>query len=360
MSITNILLFLGLIFLPLFHWEVQKVWSYLRFIELFFLLSIPFLIKEKIVINFKKNNIILSLLIFLIISVLSSLMGSDLLKSFSGNFYRNDGLITFFHLIAFSILVGTIYTKNKNIFIALGIFLGSSLSSIFNFFGQDNFLAGFILISLPFGIYLFKNTKNKYLKVLISVAFLIQFYRMFLINSYVGTLGLIILFPLWVLINSKKFKKIWISIIFIAILITSFFWFKELKSKKEYVAESRIRIYRNVFLGSLKKPYFGYGWTNTDYAFESVSWPLKFNNDIYVDKAHMLFLEILATTGILGLITYITFLILVFKKLIKKNDEWSKVLLTSFVMYLIYSQTNVTSISYEFIFWLIIGIVLSF
>lgn len=357
MAISSLLL--GLILLPFFHWEVPKVWIYIRFIEVYFVLSFIYLIKKKLVINFRNNKILIVLIIFLLISILSSFLGVDLSKSFNGNYYRADGLITFSHLIAFSILVGSIYDKRWNIFVALGIFLGGFFSSIFNYFGQANFLAGFILISLPFGIYIYQKINNKHIKLLIIFGFITQFYRMFLTNSYVGVLGLLIFYPLWKLTSRKKFNKFWILIIIAFLALTINYWFLDLKSKKEFVAESRIRIYRNIFLGSLKKPILGYGWANSDYAFESVVWPLKFNSDVYVDKAHMLFLEIFATTGLLGLITYILFFILIFKKLINKNNIWDRVLLTSFILYLIYSQTNVTSISYEFIFWLIIGIVLS-
>jgi len=359
LSITIFLLSLGLILLPFSHWEVQKVWMYLKFIEIFFIFSLVYLIKKRIFIESKNSKIFIVLFLFLTISVLSSLLGLDVSKSIFGNLYRSDGLITFFHLVAFSILIGAVYKDKWNTLIAVSIFLGGVISSIFDYFGQPNFLAGFILVSLSFGIYIFYKTNNKYVKTLIILGFIVQIYRMFLVGSYVGILGLVILYPLWKLTNKRKINKILILVIVGILSVFVSIWLNNLKSKKEYVAESRVRIYRNVFLGSLKRPVLGYGWANSDYAFESIVWPLKFNNDVYVDKVHMLFLEIFATTGILGLIAYLYFLFSLFKRLINKNNLWTRVLLTSFLMYLIYSQTNVTSISYEFIFWLIVGIILS-
>lgn len=358
MSITSLILSLGLVVLPFFYWEVPKVWITLRFVELFFIIVV-FNLYNKTIPKLSKNNMVISLLIFIFIAFISSLLGVDLSKSIFGNLYRSDGLITLFHLASFSILISLVYKNSWNFIISLSIFLGSTMASIFNNFGQPNFLAGFILISFPFGLYLYRRLTNKFLRSLVLIGLFIQLIRLIFTYSYAGMIGLLIIYFFWKSISINRIYKSWLFMISVLIVLLISTWFINLKLNKEYVAESRARIYRNIFLGSLQRPILGYGWANVDYAFESVIWPIKFNDDVYVDKAHMLFLEIFSATGVVGLTVYLYFIYLILVKLIKKRSLWNNVLLTSLISYLVYSQTNVTSISYEFIFWLIIGIVLS-
>ena len=107
----------------------------------------------------------------------------------------------------------------------------------------------------------------------------------------------------------------------------------------------------------------GYGWANVDYAFETGGWPMRFNNDVYVDKAHSEILEVLVTTGIPGLLIYLSFLSFFLNGLITKyqksnNKLWNFTLISGVVLYLFHSQTNVISIVEEIVFWLILGLTL--
>ena len=145
----------------------------------------------------------------------------------------------------------------------------------------------------------------------------------------------------------------------------AYFWIRDysLANSQSFIAEGRMRIYRNIFTGALKRPLFGYGWANVDSAFESSVWPLKFNNDVYVDKAHSEFLEIFATTGIPGLIIYLILIGSVLIKLWKSHKtstdkDWEITLISILILYLFHSQTNVISITEQIIFWIIIGVTL--
>ena len=354
-----LLLSLAYLTLPLFHWEVVKVWVYIAFIVFFAFFVLLLVYRSNLKINLKNDILKLSLFIFLLVSIFSSIFGVNLVKSILGNYYRADGLITLLLLAGFAIILGAVYQKGWKRGVSFSIFLSAVISSIWNNFGQTNFLVGFILISLPFGIYLFKNSKNKISKSLIILGFLIQFKVIILASSNIGLLGIILLFPLWKIIENRKYIKYLILPIIITILFFIDLSFKEIRNKPEYVAENRVRVYRNIFLGSLEKPILGYGWANTDYAFKKINWPLKFNDDIYVDKAHMLFLDIFSNTGIIGLISFVTFIFLVLQKIYIQKNSWSNVLFLSILMHLFYSGTNVTSISEEFVFWTVIGIIFS-
>lgn len=360
-SFLKYILASGIVFLPLFYWEVPKVWAYLIFINLFSLFILYLSFNENLYLSLKKSKLKSVLFLFLIVSTAFSLLGVNLTKSLVGNYYRFDGLIVLFQLTGFSIVFSSVYQVGWNKLIAASIFTSAVVSSLWNNFGQLNFLVGFVLTALPFGFYLIKTEENKYLKFAVLIGFLSLLRVPYVADSYIGLLGFMISIPLWLILQNKRNLRMKLLIIPIicAIFVFLFIWFKDINKHKEYVAENRIRIYRNVFMGSLKRPILGYGWANTDYAFNSVVWPLKFNDDVYVDKAHMLFLDIFANVGIVGLGLYLMFLFLLFKKLYKQNNIWANALIVSILMHLLYANTNVTSISEEFVFWLIVGIIMS-
>ncbi len=119
---------------------------------------------------------------------------------------------------------------------------------------------------------------------------------------------------------------------------------------RPFVTESRERIIRSILNGAWQRPLTGWGWANVDYVFNANPWPMKFQSDIYLDKAHSTILEIFAATGIIGLSLYL---------LIIARGIWLSrrtAVFLPLVLYLLYSQTNATSIATEVIFWLTLGI----
>ena len=215
-------------------------------------------------------------------------------------------------------------------------------------------------MALPFGYYLFVTNKNNWYLAgsIITVISILM----------IGAVSAILTLTIYLIILTTLHFKAKIKYIFIFLLILSagtlsMFWIKDYYSKnsESFIAEGRVRIYRNVLVGITNSPIVGYGWANVDKAFESSVWPLKFNNDVYVDKAHSELLEITATTGIPGLIIYLILIGTVFRKLIKSfktstDKNWEITLISILILYLFHSQTNVISITEQIVFWLIVGI----
>ncbi len=171
---------------------------------------------------------------------------------------------------------------------------------------------------------------------------------------------LVVLFKFTHVIFQKR-RMVIVGLIFL--VIASIGIWGRLQTEKGFVAESRERIFHKVFTAGLHKPILGWGWANADYAFESVVWPIPLRFDVYVDKAHSTILEVFATTGLLGLILYLTILFRTLKVLVhnlksknKVNYLWYETLLIAFILYLFHSQTNVISIGEEVFFWIILGI----
>lgn len=377
-----IVLSLGFFLLPMVFWpwaqvvyEVPRVWFFCRWIEVLTIISL-FIFKIN---NLKKRqaHIVFLIFLFFLIATLSSLFGVDIKKSLTGNFFRWDGLTTYFHFFILFLLITLFWQEEWKKYLTIVFISTSSLISLLAvgsavlrkglivapIFGQPVFLAGYLLITFPFLFYLFKTSRFLGHKLIIGFLMLLQSTAICLTGALGAVLGLVIFIVLVIVAGIKKakrFKIIFGVLFFIFILGTSLLIIKY-KNRGDFVAESRQRIFTKIILGWTKRPFFGYGWANVDYAFEASIWPIELTQDVYVDKAHSTLLETLATTGIIGLISYLSIIFLSIKRLIfhienKKNRLWWKTIFLVFILYLFHSQTNVISISEEVFFWFILGL----
>jgi len=388
-----ILLCLGLLIMPFVFWpwakiayEIPRVVFVKYWLEIVILCGILFIYRKK---NNNKpdKRLIYPVLLLGLTAILSSLLGQDIYKSYFGNYFRGDGLLTLFHLIGLFLILSFYWKKNWFMSVAGSISLASFLTSLWSgylgirlywfddktvsnwqgaiggFFGQPNFLTGYLLVTMSFYLYFYLKTKRKAVKWLVITAMVIQSIAIILTRAWIGIIGLVFFGLLTVLTISKnKTVKITTVLVTFLTVLTVFFFYAQSVNKQGYVAESRQRIYTKVLMAGLKRPIFGWGWANVDYAFDSVDYPIKYSNDVYVDKAHSEFLEILATTGIIGLIIYSSLWLIFLKKLFvlfNKDRIIGGVLITTAIMYLFHSQTNIMSIAEEIIFWIVLGITAS-
>ncbi len=346
-------------------------------ILLLLLLLYLFTSKPKISIYFP---IITALIIWLVFVIISWINGVDVVHSWAGNYYRYDGIMTLVHLLIIPFFF--IFNKPKlsqftAILIGIGCLLVSLISinqvihflinnfdiyklSILSFsssHGQPNFAAGYLIVSFPFLIYALKyfqlpqNTRP--LIALLPVIAIIC------TQSRAGLLGLVIL-AIGFGIRYKPNKYI-ITISLLIILFLGFFTTKiYFNPITQYQAESRARIFATLGLSINTQP-LGWGWANIDQAFiQHKNWPVPRNHDIYLDKAHSEWLEMAVTTGILGLISFLFLQVIVVKKFfISRSDYLSQIALISIITYIIHSQTNITSISEQIIFWFLVGFALN-
>lgn len=313
----------------------------------------------------KRDNLLpILVVIFGLVGFVSSWLGVDFGKSLSGNYYRQDGLLTLIHLAVFFFLLRIFWDdtwrESTAKAVTLGCFL-ASLWAIFLFFrsgsvigptfGQPNFLAGYLLVCLPFSVWLvtrsFKRENFFWWLVLIcqAGAILMTF-------SKAGVLGLLLFGSTYFFLRRKK--KFWLLGILGVMVVLALF----VAGEEKWQPEGRERIFKRGVIAWAKRPIFGWGWANFDYAFESVNWPIKFNNDVYVDKAHTHLLEVLVAEGVVGFLVYATIILKLGERLwLKVKGKWEKTLFLVFLLFLFHSQTNVISINEELIFWLILGIV---
>ncbi len=383
-----LILYCGIFILPFIMWswggviyEIPRVIFFQRWIEVLVIIGFIFNIK-----SIKKRQIdfrlVLTLLVFLGIAIISSVLGADLGKSIWGNYYRGDGLVTLFHLVGFSLIVGLFWKEEWSlrmieIFAISSFFLsiwtlldGFRLwvlrdisiplwenSAIGISFGNPNFLAGYLVTVLPFSLSIIWIFKDRLYRLGAIANFILNILAIIATNSWAGLLGTLLCLVLFLGLGKQGQKTLIVILGFIAIGIVAIIYFKQVKNIG-FIAESRERIFRKVLMSVRKRPILGWGWANIDYAFENSEWPFRLEHDVYVDKAHATIIEILGTTGIVGLAVFIYILFRGGKILYLRMNEniFVKVLFISLVIYIIHSQTNIISIGEEAIFWFIVGL----
>lgn len=405
-SIVKFFFLAGLFLLPFIFWpwadiqyELPRVWFVQRWIEILGIIGIAggiWWLKKKSV------DFVLVLLIFgfALAVFISSYLGVDFNKSFGGNFYRGDGLFTLFHLAGFFFFLALFWKSDWRKPVAIAIAAGSFLLSLWTLFlgirlyifgdlsvsswngalgttfGQPNFLAGYLLVTLPFLAYLATTSDNQRFKTFWLRALVLQILAIFPTFAWGAVLGIPVFLAGWLILRKGVFfwKLLAISALIITVSGASYLvWQNKPKFALDSTGtilvahpESRERILVKGFLAFQTRPIWGWGYANFDYAFDSVIWPIKLPNDVYVDKGHSVLFELLVTTGVVGLGMYLVLVGWVVLRQIRglfapesEGRTWNKTILLVFILYLFHSQTNVISIGEELMFWLVLGIVCS-
>lgn len=269
--------------------------------------------------------------------------------------------------IAGGSLVVSVWTITLGILGRLGIFgvIGGSFfgKEIGATFGNPNFLAGYLLVSLPFTIGVARRIRGtRWTRRTRWVGVIIQVLAIGLTFSRAAILGVILLGLGYLWGRTKKSTRVGIlgalGVLGIFLII---FLNKELRvsGEKYFFPESRGRIIVRGLNAFVKKPIFGWGIANFDYAYESNFYPMRYEQDVYVDKAHSNLLEVLVTMGIVGFLIYsgiILGILGILGRLGREKTNFEKILLISFLLFLFHSQTNIISINEEIFFWMIAGI----
>ena len=293
----NYFFWIGLFILPFVYcpkavipYEIPRVWFFIGWVEIMVLIALS---RDQI----RKGNLnrklaFLTLTLFPI-ALISSILGTDFNKSLVGNYYRSDGLVTLVHLIAFSIAAFLYFGRKTFEKVPHFIFWGSSLVSmlaildnfrlnilndlaIHNFygivgstFGQPVFLAGYLLTTLPFGMYLYKVSDGK-LRKIYTALIVLQALTILLTRSWGASLGLIVIVVCWIFYFGRRHRGVYLGLFSILFVLGSLVFLvvqrriiENLPNK--FIAESRVRIYTKGFLAFTKRPILGWGWANFEF-----------------------------------------------------------------------------------------------
>lgn len=336
---------------------------------------------------------------YLLIVFMANILGLDPKTSLIGSVWRYQGFLLL--LSGFIFYLASKYSINKKYIEASIIITGFILSAItileyilisygYHFptinnrlvatMGNPNFLAGYILLTLPFILY--SNIISKY-KIAIIIFCLIA---IILTESRSGILALIFLFSIYFYQKIYN-KRVRIYLVIALAFIGAAFLFKILFTmyvtsptnyklddyqrrsfclyhlpenknpwrtirlfyetnpkllKRSSLCESRIIIWNEGYKAFVKRPITGYGQENFELIFPK---KLRFN----VDNSHNLFLETLISSGIIGLLVFISILFLGFRKSLIKYKLF-------LILFLIIAFFNPLFISGIILFWITLGL----
>ena len=350
---------------------------------------------------FQKTFLDIPLILFLISQVICTINSIDIHTSIFGYYSRLNGgllsIISFLFLywtlipylddkfkskiINFSLFSGiliSIFGILEHFGIDKNIWIQDVQSRVFSTLGQPNWLAAYLAILIPFSIYKFLNSTN-FINKFYSLFLTISFYLCLLFTkSKSGILAAVISIVIFLAIyffQSHKFKKI---IPFILIFITLSLFInnpiKDLLFPQKNISTTTTSTNLNitpsgdirkiVWQGSLdlfkKFPILGTGVETFAYSYywtRPVEHNLTSEWDFLYNKAHNEYLNFLATTGLVGFITYISIIIFVLIKLIKniffQKDLFSAAILASYISILITNAAGfsvvVTSLFFFFL-----------
>ncbi len=369
-------------------------------------------------INFKKNPLNLPVIIFLISQLISTFLSIDVHTSIWGYYSRfHGGLISSFcYVLLFWAFINNIKKPRRYIFLILasgflvtlyGILEHFGIDAkywvqdvrnrVFSTLGQPNWLGAWIdiLIVLPI-IYLLQG-KTNLLKKIVLYSLLLIFYICLLFtgsrSAFIGFISTISSFLILLFVFQKKiFYKNFKKLVIVGLLLLFFCLFfgtpfspslpkliiegpekpNPLVSNKPSTAPLLISsswdIRKVVWKGAIDVwkhwPVFGSGVET--FAYSYYNFRTREHNDLsewdfLYNKAHNEYLNFLATTGIVGLGSYLILIIvtiLLFLKIIKKSQK--KLLLiglfSGYVSILVTNFFGFSVVPVAFLFFLFPGI----
>ena len=254
--------------------------------------------------------------------------------------YRNSNFNLNFILGLFTLGLALEVLGSLNLYrqiISITDFGLSDANDIRGFYGNKNITAAAIAFKIPISLILLNKTKTLFYKVLIYVILTLSFFTLLVLSARAVFVSVIlsILFMLFLIIVKSHYKKsswrkdINVAKDYIIPLIIAIIIFLPVNQNQESVSigsrvqtivnnqndksiSQRLRFYSHAFDQIATTPIIGCGIGN--WKLVSIKYESK-NMYSYVVPffTHNDFLEIFAETGILGITSYLVFIILIFR-----------------------------------------------
>lgn len=311
------------------------------------------------------NQILIALSLFLLVLLLSTVLGADVSRSFWSKFERMTGLLMWLHLFGFFLAVSSSlksFSDWKKVFtfsaiVAFVVSAGSLLeqAGVKNLkfsgkggltLGNSSFLGTYLLFNIFLAFYLFWQSKNKFWKIFYVITIILALMALYFTDAraaLVSTIGGFFLMALLVLgfyIQNKKIQivgRVLLAISFVAFLVS--FVLLLIPGNiihQKFVAlatQARFVNWGIGWQGFLERPVLGWGPESYDLVFTKFFNPCLFTpecgGEVWFDRAHNIIFDTLVTTGAVGFLVYLglficLFYILIDKYLRKKSiDFWT-------------------------------------
>ena len=305
----------------------------------------------------KINLVLIISFLYIIVVSISSFLADSFYFSFWSNNERSEGIILLLHLFAYLFILSGFLRQLKDwlflfetsffssllvSLIGLGQYLGynwivasSGGSRITATIGNAGYVAGYLVFNIFFGILLIFLRKNKYLNYYYIIGIFLQIFIVFNTLTRGGIISLA--FSLMVFIgylvffryrSNKLIRNSGIIVLLLAIIFTGFVF---LNKKSDWVynnnalrrltnisisdttAENRLVTWKGAYNGFKEKPLLGYGYENFYQVFDKNFNPViyrKAGSVVWFDRAHNMIFDRLITGGLIGLLLYLSLLLL--------------------------------------------------
>jgi len=336
------------------------------------------------------NVIGISILIFLFVFILASVLGVNFERSFWSTYERMTGIFTFLHLLAFFVVITNTFKKREDwekilavsvlvgVIISIGVLTKNEISTRGGgTIGNTSFMATYLLFNIFFAIALFFTKRSSFLKTFagVSLLFLIPTLLMSTGRGAIVSFwcGLFLAFLGYLVFSEKKklqkagfFLILCLVIFSIAMLIIQPSFLKNKIEKTLVDMKPRFVVWEKAWKGFLERPIFGWGPENFNVVFTKFFNPCVFlsecGGEIWFDRAHNIVLDTLVATGVIGLLSYLLiFAVSIFAllKICYKKKENIFVPLMIAVLFIVYFFQNLLvfdMISSYMVFFLSLGL----
>jgi len=286
----------------------------------------------------KKSWITITMAVFFAVLLISCFTGVDFNLSFWGDLERMLGWFHIFHFFVFFLIVITVFKEwaewkllfNISIATAViislyGIFIGDPTSTI----GQNAYVAGLMIFNFYFAILLFLKSEDLYEKIWLGVAELFilwGFVNSDVSGAQVGLLASLIVAGvlMFLLLKNRKTKLITISAVLVGLTVSvGLYMAKDLavfddtrvgKILRDLSLENNNLNTRLLSWESAVKDFPNHWLIGTGYGNYSIVFDKNFSPEFIkyasieenFDRAHNNLIDIATTSGVLGLISYLS------------------------------------------------------
>ena len=292
----------------------------------------------------RKSWILIFFGAFVFIMSLATIFGANPYHSFWSNYERMEGLLTYFHLLAyFLILTAVLNTERlwKWFFHAsLGVSAVVGIYGILQMagklaihqgsvrldatLGNASYLAVYMIFNIFLALFYFAKEKEWYKWFYLPLIALqaIILYHTATRGAILGLIGGLALagFVIALFSKSKKARVSAVSFIVLIIVLLGSFWalrssdfikrsqvlsrFSSI-SFHETTTQSRFVIWKMSWEGFKEKPILGWGPENFNLVFNKYYQPILYKQEPWFDRAHNVFFDHLISGGVFGLFAYL-------------------------------------------------------
>ena len=288
------------------------------------------------------NILLIAIILFVVVLILSSFLGEDFSRSFWSKYERMTGLLMWFHLLAFFVVLSSVFKKREDWFKIFGVSVFAAiLMSILALLvkidvnllgemgvssrggatiGNSSFLGTYLLFNIFLALYLVLKSAGG-LRIYSGISLAIISSALFLSDARAAILsvlgGAMLLFLLWLIFSKKGILKLaGVSLLIIfAIGVLGLMYLSSQPDSFVYqklvqmASKSRIVVWEMAWKGWLERPWLGWGPENFELVFIKYFHPSLFlseyGGEIWFDRAHNIIFDTLVASGIIGFLAYL-------------------------------------------------------